>query len=232
MADAKSVLIVLTSNARLGDTGQDTGFWAEEFAAPYYAFVDAGMTVAVASIKGGEAPIDPGSLSDRGDNPDAVERMLDDDALLETLKTTQSIEDVDAIDFDAAFLAGGHGVMWDFPDAGALSERLAPIWSCGGAIGAVCHGPAGLVNVTLRDGEPLVDGKKLTAFTNAEEDAVGLTDAVPFLLEDRLRERGAHFKGEDDFQPHVVVDGRLVTGQNPASSAEAAARLVEVLRHG
>ena len=232
MAETKSVLIVLTSNSALGETGKETGFWAEEFAAPYYALKDAGFDIAVASIKGGAAPMDPGSLSEPGDNPEAVERMLDDDDLMETVKTTRSIEAVDAIDFDAVFLPGGHGTMWDFPECEALSKRLARVWACGGAIAAVCHGPAGLVDVELEDGVQLVDGKKLTAFTNSEEAAAGLTDAVPFLLQTRLCEQGAHFKAEDDFQPHVVVDGRLVTGQNLASSADTAARLVEVLRHG
>jgi putative intracellular protease/amidase len=232
MADTKSVLIVLTSNARLGETGKETGFWAEEFAAPYYALKDAGLEVSVASIDGGEAPIDPGSLAERGENAATVERMFSDDGLMETLKNTSSVRDVDALDFDAVFLPGGHGTMWDMPGSKPLAKRLARVWACGGAIAAVCHGPAGLVDVPLEDGQQLVDGKKLTAFTNAEEEAVGLTDAVPFLLETRLKEQGAQFKGGDDFKSHVVVDGRLVTGQNPASSADTAARLVEVLRHG
>jgi putative intracellular protease/amidase len=232
MAETKSVLIVLTSNAELGETGEQTGFWAEEFAAPYYALADAGLDVTVASIKGGEAPMDPRSLSERGENPEAVERMLDDDALMSALKTTRSIQDVDAIEFDAIFLAGGHGTMWDFAKSDALAKRVARIWTGGGAVAAVCHGPAGLVNVTVNGGAALVDGKKLTAFTDSEEEAVGLTDAVPFLLESRLRALGGQFKAEPDFQPHVVVDGRLVTGQNPASSIDAAARLIEVLRHG
>ncbi len=232
MAETKSVLIVLTSTAELGETGEQTGFWAEEFAAPYYTLADAGLDVTVASIKGGEAPMDPGSLSERGENPDAVERMLDDQNVQAALKDTASIEDVDAIDFDAVFLAGGHGTMWDFAEDTALAKRIARVWACGGAVAAVCHGPAGLVNVTVNGGAALVDGKKLTAFTDSEEETVGLTEVVPFLLERRLRELGGQFKGEADFQPHVVVDGRLVTGQNPASSSNAAARLVEVLRHG
>ena len=232
MAETKSVLIVLTSNGKLGETGKSTGFWADEFAAPYYAFKDAECDVTVVSIAGGEAPIDPGSLAERGENAETVERMLDDDDLMEALRSTDAIDRVDAVDFDAVFLPGGHGTMWDFPDSEALADRISRIWTCGGAVAAVCHGPAGLVNVRLGEGEALVDGKKLTAFTDSEEEAAGLTQAVPFLLETRLRERGAQFKAEADFQPHVVVDGRLVTGQNPASSAEAAARLVEVLRHG
>jgi len=232
MAETKSVLIILTSNAELGETGEKTGFWAEEFAAPYYTLADAGLEVTVASIKGGAAPLDPRSLGERGENPDAVERMLDDEDVQASLKDTASIEDVDAIDFDGVFLVGGHGTMWDFADNDALARRIARVWTCGGAVAAVCHGPAGLLNVTVDEGAALVDGKKLTAFTDSEEEAVGLSEAVPFLLESRLRELGGQFKGEADFQPHVVVDGRLVTGQNPASSSDAAARLVEVLRHG
>lgn len=176
--------------------------------------------------------MDPRSLSERGENPEAVERMLDDQDVQATLKDTASIGDVDAIEFDAIFLAGGHGTMWDFAKSDALAKRVARIWTGGGAVAAVCHGPAGLVNVTVNGGAALVDGKKLTAFTDSEEEAVGLTDAVPFLLERRLRALGGQFKAEADFQPHVVVDGRLVTGQNPASSIDAAARLIEVLRHG
>ena len=232
MAETKSVLIVLTSNATLGETGKKTGFWAEEFSAPYYALTDAGLDVTVASTEGGAAPMDPGSVSDRGDNPESVERLLDDDEAMALLKDTKPVSTVDAVDFDAIFLPGGHGTMWDFAENEALAERVAQIWSCGGAVAAVCHGPAGLVNVHLDGGAALVDGKKLTAFTDSEEEAVGLTDAVPFLLERRLRDRGAQFKAEDDFQPHVVVDGRLVTGQNPASSSDTASRLIEVLRHG
>lgn len=232
MAEPKSVLIVLTSHADLGETGEKTGFWAEEFAAPYYTLADAGLEVTVASITGGEAPLDPRSLGERGDNPDAVERMLDDEEVQAALKDTASIKDIEAIEYDGVFLAGGHGTMWDFAESDALARRIARIWTSGGAVAAVCHGPAGLLNVRVNGGAALVDGKKLTAFTDSEEDAVGLREAVPFLLESRLRALGGQFKGEEDFQPHVVVDGRLVTGQNPASSSDAAARLVEVLRHG
>ena len=232
MAEPKSVLIVLTSNAELGETGKTTGFWAEEFSTPYYALRDAGLDVTVVSAEGGATTIDPGSLSERGRNADSVERLLDDESVMALLQDTRPVSAVDAVDFDAIFLPGGHGTMWDFPDNAALSDRIARIWACGGAVAAVCHGPAGLVNVRLDGGAALVDGKKLTAFTDSEEEAVGLTDAVPFLLESRLRELGGQFKAAEDFKPHVVVDGRLVTGQNPASSADTAARLVEVLRHG
>ena len=186
----------------------------------------------VVSAEGGAAPIDPASLAERGANPDSVERLLDDEAGMARLEDTRPVSAVEAIDFDGIFLPGGHGAMWDFPDNAALCGRIARIWACGGAVAAVCHGPAGLVNVRLDGGAALVDGKKLTAFTDSEEAAVGLTGTVPFLLERRLRARGGQVKAEADFQPHVVVDGRLVTGQNPASSADTAARFIEVLRHG
>lgn len=232
MAETTSVLVVVTSNAELGETGRKTGVWAEEFATPYYALKDAGLEVTVASAEGGATPIDPGSLAERGENADSVERLLDDRDAMAMLKDTRPVSAFDAVDFDGIFLPGGHGTMWDFPDNAALSDRIARIWACGGAVAAVCHGPAGLVNVRLDGGAALVDGKKLTAFTDSEEEAVGLSDSVPFLLERRLRALGGQIKAEADFQPHVVVDGRLVTGQNPASSADTAARFIEVLRHG
>jgi len=217
--------MVVTSHDKLGATGDKTGFWLEELASPYYVFRDAGATVDIASPRGGAAPYDPKSLDRAGSRPASVERFLADAEAKGRVEATARLDAIDAGAYDAVFLAGGHGTMWDLPDSAALARIVGAVHDRGGAVAAVCHGPAGLVRATARDGRPIVAGKTVTAFTNAEEEAVKLTGVVPFLLESRLRELGASFVAGPMWQPHAVRDGKLVTGQNPASS-ERAARLV------
>ena len=225
------ILIVLTSHTRLGDTGRETGFYFDEMAPPYWALTDAGHEVEIASIAGGPAVHDPGSLhADPAKQPEAVRRFLHDDAAMAKLSATRAIGTLDPSAYDAVFLPGGHGTMWDFAQTDALGTLVSVVWGKGGVVGAVCHGPAGLLGATKAGGAPLVEGLRVAAFTDAEEIAVGLTEVVPFLLETRLRAQGAIHEAAPDFAAHAVRDGRLVTGQNPAS-AEAVGRLmVEALR--
>jgi putative intracellular protease/amidase len=218
------ILLVLTSHDRLGDTGRSTGFYLPEAAHPWHELTAAGYSVDLISPAGGKPPIDGADLDD------PVQRaFLDDPAMSEQLADTRRPEAVDAAAYDAIFFAGGHGTMWDFRGNATLAGLASDIYQAGGVVGAVCHGPAGLVDVTLADGSPLVAGKRVAAFTNAEERAVGLTDVVPFLLADALTERGAKHEPAPEFTEHVVVDGRLVTGQNPASAAAAGRAVAEVL---
>lgn len=224
------ILIVVTSHDTLGDTGRRTGFYYEELAAPYNAFTDAGYEVDIASIRGGEAPFDPTSLSSEGGRPPAVDRFLNDRAAVDKIERTLPIDRVDAADYDAVFLPGGHGTMWDLPTNAALARLIEAAFRDGKVIGAVCHGVAGLLSARAPDGTPLVMGRRVNAFTDAEEEAVGLTEAVPFLLESRLRELGAAFEGGPNFQAYVIRDGNLVTGQNPQSSAVVAEEVLAALR--
>lgn len=230
MLDQLKIVIVATSHALMGDTGEPTGVWLEELTTPYYAFVDAGYDVDVYSIAGGAIPIDPRSLKPKGGNEVSVERYLGDPLAQAKFQETPDIADLDLAAYSAVFLPGGHGTMWDYP----VSERLASIVGTamenGKIVAAVCHGPAGLVSATLSDGTPVVAGRKVAGFTNTEEDAVGLTDAVPFLLETRLRELGADYRSGPDFQPFAIRDGNLITGQNPASAAPAAELVIEALQ--
>lgn len=229
MANPLHVLIIVTSAATMGQGGEPTGLWFEELATPYYAFVDEGADVTLASIKGGEAPVDPRSLEPEGGTPESVNRFKQDEKASAALKNTKPISEVDVSKYDAVFLPGGHGTMWDLPESEALADLLTKAWADEKVVAAVCHGPAGLVNVTDENGDPLVKGRRVTAFTNSEEKAAKLYDKVPFLLEDRLKELGAEFESVGDFQPFAIVDGRLVTGQNPASSAEAAKLTLEAV---
>jgi len=213
----KKVLFALTSHGALGDTGKETGFYVPEVAHPAAVFRDAGYDVEYVSVQGGNPPragIDP-------DDPVAA-RFLADPATIAALETTPTADQVDAADYDAIYFAGGHGTMWDFPDAKELTNLAAGIYENGGVVAAVCHGPAGLVNLTLSDGSYLVDGKQVSTFTDEEEAAVGLTDVVPFALETTLAERGAQIVRTASFSEHAVADNRLVTGQNPASAAKVA----------
>jgi putative intracellular protease/amidase len=226
MANAnKRILVVVTSHDSLGSTGEKTGFWLEELATPYYVFRDAGHSVDLASPRGGTAPYDPKSLDREGSRPASVVRFLADKDAMAAIERTQPLASIDPSAYAAVFIAGGHGTMWDLPEDARLAAILQAIDTAGGVVSAVCHGPAGLVAAKRKDGRPLVAGRKVTGFTNQEEDAVKLTGIVPFALETRLRELGGEYVGGAMWQSHAVADGNLVTGQNPASS-EKVARLV------
>lgn len=223
-----NILMVLTSHDTLGDTGRKTGFWLEEFAAPYYVFKDAGADVTLASPKGGQPPLDPSSDGDDAQT-DATRRFKDDTAALAALAETRPLSEIDPDGFDAVFYPGGHGPLWDLAEddtSRALIERFA---AQDRPIGAVCHAPAVFRHTLGKDGTPLVAGRTVTGFTNSEEDAAGLTDVVPFLVEDMLKDHGGKYVRGDDWQSFVVVDGTLVTGQNPASSADAAQKLLALI---
>ena len=222
------VLIVLTSHDQLGSIGKKTGYWLEEFAAPYYVLKDAGAAITLASPKGGQPPLDP--KSDLPENlTELTKRFRTDDDAQAELANTKKLADVSAADFDAVFYPGGHGPMWDMPDNAISIALIEAFVEANKPVGAVCHAPAALVNVRGQDGEYLVKGKRVTGFTNAEEKAVGLAEVVPFLLEDRLKERGGLYSKGANWAPHVRVDGKLVTGQNPSSSGPAAKALLTLL---
>jgi putative intracellular protease/amidase len=223
-----NILMVLTSHAQLGDTGKTTGFWLEEFAAPYYLFKDAGATVTLASPRGGQPPLDPKS-DDASAQTDATRRFKNDDAAQAQLAHTQLLADVPASRFDAVFYPGGHGPLWDLAEDSTSIALIEAMLDAGKPVAAVCHAPAVLRHAKRRDGSSVVKGSRVTGFTNSEEQAAGLSEVVPFRVEDMLRAQGGEYTKLDDWQPHVVVDGRLVTGQNPASSAPAAAALLKLL---
>lgn len=222
------VLFVLTSHSELGDTGKKTGFWVEEFAAPYYVMTDEGVEITIASPIGGQPPIDP-----KSEEPDAqteaTKRYYADEALKEKLAHTKKISDVKAEDFDAVFYPGGHGPMWDLYKDEKSIQLIQDFWSEGKPVAAVCHAPSALLKVKDAEGNYLVKGKKVTGFTNTEEEGVGLTDVVPYLLEDELKEIGGNYSKGADWSSYVVKDGMLITGQNPASSEEAAKELLALL---
>lgn len=222
------ILMVLTSHDKLGNTGKKTGFWLEEFAAPYYVFKDAGADITLASPKGGQPPLDPTSDSDDAQT-DATRRFKADEAAQKDLGNTEVLSTVSAEGYDAIFFPGGHGPLWDLAedkDSTALIEAFA---ASDRPVGAVCHAPAVFKHPKGADGKPLVSGKTVTGFTNTEEDGVGLTDVVPFLVEDMLKSNGGDYQKGDDWGSFVVTDGKLVTGQNPASSEEAAHKLLALL---
>jgi putative intracellular protease/amidase len=223
------VLMIVTSNARMGDTGKATGFWAEELAVPYYALTDAGASVTLASPLGGAVPVDPGSVKPKGENAPVVERFLADAALQAQLAQTQRVQALAGSAFDAVFFPGGHGTMWDLPTDAGVTAAVETAFAAGKVIASVCHGAAGLVSATRADGTPIVQGARINSFTDAEEAAVGLTGVVPFALESRLRELGAAFEGAPMWQAFVVRDGQFVTGQNPQSSALVAQQVIAAL---
>ena len=230
MSQPLKVLIVLTSHSDMGDGSEPTGFWLEEFTTPYYVFADAGADIHIASIRGGRAPLDPRSLAGEGDKPDSVKRYEQDTKLKAALESTAGIAGVAAEQFDIVFLPGGHGTMWDLPNSEPLAKLVGSTMTRGAVVSAVCHGPAGLVGAKLADGRPVVAGRRVSAFINSEEKAVGLDQVVPFLLESRLRELGGRVEGAPDFQPFAVADGNLVTGQNPASSGRVAELAIQAAR--
>jgi putative intracellular protease/amidase len=212
----------------LGNTGKPTGFWLEEFAAPYYVLKDAGVDVTIASPKGGAPPVDPKSDDPKSETP-AIKRFKGDAEAQRALKNTVKLSSVSADDYDAVFYPGGHGPLWDLAedrDSIALIERL---YAAGKPVGAVCHGPSVLRRAKAPDGTPLVRGKKVTGFTNSEEEAAGLTDVVPFKVEDELKAAGGKYSKGADWADYTVVDGNLITGQNPASSASSAMALIKKL---
>jgi putative intracellular protease/amidase len=226
--DMTKVLMVLTSHDRLGDTGQKTGFWLEEFAAPYYILKDAGLDVTLASPKGGQPPLDPKS-DDPASQTEAMRRFKADPEAQAALARTAKLSDNSPNDYDAVFYPGGHGPLWDLSDDRHSIALIEALYAAGKPVAAVCHGPAALRHAKARDGSPLVRGRSVTGFTNTEEAAVKLTDVVPFLVEDMLKENGGEFSRGADWQAYAVTDGNLITGQNPASSESTARALVAQL---
>jgi putative intracellular protease/amidase len=224
-----NVLFVLTSHDELGDTGEKTGFWIEEFAAPYYTLLDKGVKITVASPKGGEAPIDPRSKAEASQT-EATDRFNSDATAQEAVANTMKLGNMKAEDFDAVFYPGGHGPLWDLAEDETSIALIESFNKQEKPMAFVCHAPGVLKNVKNTDGEPFVKGKKVTGFTNTEEEAVQLTDVVPFLLEDMLKANGGEFSKTDNWGVNVVEDGNLITGQNPASSEKAAEHLYEMLK--
>ena len=222
------ILMVLTSHNTLGNTGHPTGFWLEEFTAPYYVFHDAGEQITVASPKGGQPPIDPKS-DDPGNQTDSMTRFKADKAAQAVLASTVKLSDMKATDFDTVFYPGGHGPMWDLAEDPVSIALIESFYNAGKPVAFVCHAPGVLRHVKYK-GEPLVKGKRVTGFTNEEEEAVQLTQVVPFLVEDELKRLGARFEKKANWQVYVVTDGQLVTGQNPASSTEGAKALRQLLK--
>ena len=219
-----NILVVLTSHNQLGDTGHPTGFWLEELAAPYYVFKDAGAEVTLASPEGGQPPLDP-----KSDDPDAqteaTRRFKADSAANVELAVTAKLDSLSARDFDAVFYPGGHGPLWDLVDNEESIRLIEDFWADNKPVSAVCHAPIALVNAKDENGEHIVKGREVTGFTNSEEEAAGLTQVVPLLVEDTMIARGAKYSKVDDWRSYTRQDGNLITGQNPASS-EAVAKLV------
>jgi putative intracellular protease/amidase len=221
------ILMVLTSHDQLGNTGRKTGFWLEEFAAPYFVFRDARVDLTLASPNGGQPPIDPKSDEPDGQTP-AMSRFKKDESAKKALAHTVKLADMKSEDFDTVFYVGGHGPMWDLAESQVSIALLEAFYNSGKPIALVCHSPGVLRHVTYQ-GEPLVKGKRVTGFTNEEEEDVHLTHVVPFLVEDELSRLGAKFEKLPKWQPFAITDGRLVTGQNPASSTLAAKTLMDLL---
>ena len=224
-----TILFIVTSHSMMGNTGKPTGVWMEELTTPYYEFVDAGYDVDIASIQGGVIPVDPRSKKDIGKNPQSVDRFLQDEKAMKAIQSTLPINEIDATPYLAVFLPGGHGTMFDLPDNEPLSKIISATLDDRRIVAAVCHGPAGLVSATFTDGTPVVKDKRVTAFTNAEEEAAGLTNEMPFLLETRLRDLGANVVTVPNFEPHAIADENLITGQNPASSKAVADLVIHAL---
>ena len=224
----KNVLFVLTSHYELGNTGEKTGFWVEEFAAPYYLLKDKGVNITLASPKGGQPPIDPKSNEPDFQTP-ATKRYFEDKETMELMANTKKLTEVNADDFDAVFYPGGHGPLWDLAESETSATLIESFYSSNKPVAAVCHAPGVFKNVKDQNGEPLVKGKQVTGFTNTEEEAVQLTDVVPFLVEDMLKEKGGVYSKKDDWSEYAIEDGLLITGQNPASSELVAEMLLRRL---
>ena len=223
------ILMVLTSHSELGNTGKKTGFWIEEFAAPYYVFLDAGASITIASPKGGQPPIDPSSDTPENQTP-AVTRFKTDKSVQKILSETHLLSTVSSDDYDAVFYPGGHGPLWDLTNDADSINLIEHFWNNKKPVAAVCHAPAVLLNVKDDAGDLLIKGKNVTGFTNSEEAAVKLTEVVPFLLENELKNKGGIYSKKDDWASYVVKDGMLITGQNPASSEAAAIELIKILK--
>ena len=223
------ILMILTSHGRLGNTGQKTGLWLEEFAAPYYVFKDNGMQITLASPAGGQPPIDPKSNAP-DTQTEATRRFENDEEAKHMLAATQRLESLNPEDFDAIFYPGGHGPLWDLTEDINSISLIESFYRRGKPIGCVCHAPAVLRDAVREDGLPLVTGKKVTGFSNSEESLVQLTEIVPFMVEDMLKIKGGLYSRGDDWMSYIQVDGNLVTGQNPASSKEAAEKIVQLLK--
>lgn len=223
------ILVVLTSHDRLGDTGNKTGFWLEELAAPYYAFKDAHIELVLASPKGGQPPLDPKS-DDPSMQTEATKRFKDDQVASQQLAKTVKLSDVKEADYDAIFYPGGHGPLWDLVSDENSIRLIEDFWAAEKPVSAVCHAPAVFANVKDASGNHIVKGRKVTGFTNGEEAAVGLTDIVPLLVEDTMIKLGASYSKADDWTVHTEQDGNLITGQNPASSAQVAKLVLEALK--
>jgi putative intracellular protease/amidase len=222
------ILIVLTSHDTLGTSGAKTGFWVEEFAAPYFVFADAGAIITIASPNGGQPPVDPVSEAPDAQTAD-TQRFYKDNTAIDLVAHSLKLSYINHADYDAVFYPGGHGPLWDLANDKDSIHLIEHFYNHQKPIAFVCHSPAALVNAKAINGEPLVKGKHLTAFSNTEEEAVKLTKVVPFLLEDALTKHGAHYSKGKDWEPYVKEDGLLITGQNPASSAAVAKLLLEVL---
>nr|WP_320134109.1 type 1 glutamine amidotransferase domain-containing protein [uncultured Holophaga sp.] len=220
------VLIVLTSHDRLGDTGHQTGFWLEEFAAPYYAFRDAGAQITLASPRGGQPPLDPKSEDPSAQTP-ATLRFAGDPEAQGLLASTLRLEGLQEKDFDAVFFPGGHGPLWDLAEDAKTIALIEAFYGAGKPVAAVCHAPGVFRHTRKPDGSPLVQGHQVTGFTNTEEAAVGLTEVVPFLVEDMLKAKGGDYHRGPDWAPYVLIDDKLITGQNPASSEAVALALLK-----
>jgi putative intracellular protease/amidase len=225
----KRILIIATSNPHLGSTGKPTGVWAEELVVPYYELIDAGAAVEIATPKGGALGFDPASIKPAGQNDALIERFLGDAAAQAKANATHVAAAVDPAGFDAVFFPGGHGTMWDLPTDAGVTRIVEAAFAAGVLIASVCHGAAGLVSALRADGRSIVEGKRINSFTDAEEDAVGLSGVVPFRLESRLRELGAVFEGAPNWQPFALRDGQFITGQNPQSSKLVAQHVVDAL---
>jgi len=223
------ILMVLTSHDQLGETGNKTGFWLEEFASPYYVFKDANADITLASPDGGQPPLDP--KSDEPDfQTDATRRFKEDQDAQTALANTVKLTDVSAEDFDAVFYPGGHGPLWDLAEDRSSIALIESMYAAGKPVAAVCHAPAVFKHTKTSEGSPLVEGKSVTGFSNSEEDAVQLTEIVPFLVEDELKAKGGNYSKGDDWHPYALTDGNLITGQNPASSELAAVAVLDKLK--